>query len=146
VGASPLTLVACISCLSVDPSPLFYSHENHGEPVSLIVAADRQAADFVFAPLPVSRMRASPTPERWCIQDGLNSRENLSRLGGRPSWIQDAEYPECPNCVRLMRFLAQFSSDLPAMPGEPSGLTEDGLTFVFWCDDCQVSAVMSQYT
>ena len=145
-GAGPLTLVACISCLSVDPSPLYYSHENPAEPVNLAVPAERQAADFVFTPLPVSRMRASPTPERWCIQDGLNSRENLHRLGGRPSWIQEADYPGCPNCARIMPFLAQFSSDLPTMPGEESGLTEDGLTFFFWCDDCRVSAVMSQYT
>jgi hypothetical protein len=146
VRPGPLTLVACISCLSVDPSALYYSHENPLEPVSMAAEAGRKAADFFFSPLPVSRMRASPTPKRWQIQDGLNYRENLHRIGGRPSWIQYAEYPECPRCTRLMPFLAQLSSDLPAMPGEASGLTEDGLTFFFWCDDCQVSAVLSQYT
>ena len=46
-----------------------------------------------------------------------NSRENLNCLGGEPTWVEDAEYPECPACGDLMAHLMQLDSDLPTADG-----------------------------
>ncbi len=127
--------------------PLFYDHGN-GEVITLNPTGQKRTPDFRWPPMPVSRMQASPTPSRWEVQDvGLaNSRENLHRIGGRPSWVQYADYPDCPACAKRMPFLAQLSYELPAGPDFPAGLNEDGLTYFFWCDACQVSAVTEQNT
>lgn len=151
VSARPLTLVVCVACLTDYGGgpmvPLFYDHRD-GEPVTLNPTGQQRTPAYRWPPMPVSRMRASPTPPRWDVQDVAlaNSRENLHRLGGRPSWVQEADYPDCPICAKRMPFLAQLSSELPAGPGTVSGLNEDGLTYFFWCEECQVSAVTEQYT
>jgi hypothetical protein len=151
VSARPLTLAVCVACLTDYAGgpivPLFYDHRS-GEPVTLNPTGQQRTPEIRWLPMPVSRMRASPTPPRWEVQDdGLaNSRENLHRLGGRPTWVQEADYPNCPTCTRRMPFLAQLSCELPVGPGADSGLNEDGLTYFFWCDACQLSAVTEQYT
>lgn len=150
VSARPLTLAVCVACLTdyaAGPMPpLFYDHRS-GEPVTLNPTGQQRMPADRWPPLPVSRMRASPTPPRWQVQNGLaNSRENLHRLGGRPTWVQEADYPDCPTCTRRMPFLAQLSCELPSGPDAVSGLNEDGLTYFFWCDECQLSAVTEQFT
>jgi hypothetical protein len=64
-------------------------------------------------------VRLDETPRQWRWQDwGLsNGRENLNRVGGEPCWVQSAEYPCCPICKGLMRFLMQLDSDLPTGDG-----------------------------
>jgi hypothetical protein len=151
VSARPLTLAVCVACLTDYGGgpmvPLFYDHRG-GEPITLNPISQQRAPAYRWPPMPVSRMRASPTPRRWEVQDaGLaNSRENLHRVGGRPTWVQEADYPDCPTCAKRMPFLAQLSSELPSGPESVAGLNEDGLTYFFWCDQCQVSAVTEQNT
>lgn len=151
VSARPLTLAVCVACLTdyggAPIVPLFYDHTS-GAPVTLNPTSQQRTPEYRWPPMPVSRMRASPTPPRWQVQDVMlaNSRENLHRLGGRPTWVQEADYPDCPTCAKRMPFLAQLSYELPVAPGCDSGLNEEGLTYFFWCDDCQVSAVTEQFT
>lgn len=151
VSARPLTLAVCVACLTdyggAPIVPLFYDHTS-GAPVTLNPTSQQRTPEYRWPPMPVSRMRASPTPPRWQVQDVMlaNSRENLHRLGGRPTWVQEADYPDCPTCAKRMPFLAQLSYELPVAPGCDSGLNEEGLTYFFWCDDCQVSAVTEQCT
>lgn len=63
--------------------------------------------------------------------------EDSSTLGGMPSWLQDAEFPRCPECRRLMRFLAQHDN---------GALGEEGLYYAFFCGDCSVASVSYQQT
>ncbi|MFS0836477.1 DUF1963 domain-containing protein [Paenibacillus sp. 1P03SA] len=62
-----------------------------------------------------------------------------SQVGGHPTWIQDAEYPDCPGCSAKMTFLAQFSWEDADDYGE-------GITYAFVCKDCQVAATHFQQT
>jgi hypothetical protein len=60
-------------------------------------------------------------------------------LGGCPMWLQDAEYPRCPECQEVMIFLAQL--DNSAM--KPA---EEGIYYSFFCPRCRVAAVNYQQT
>ncbi len=62
-----------------------------------------------------------------------------SQLGGHPSWVQDAEYPPCPECAKSMKFIAQISHD------EIVERTE-GLYYAFVCPDCRTTATSYQQT
>ncbi|MGN2338748.1 hypothetical protein ACTFIN_11600 [Clostridium cagae] len=35
----------------------------------------------------------------------------FTKIGGMPTWIQDAEYPECPKCGEKMMFVGQVSME-----------------------------------
>ena len=64
----------------------------------------------------------------WC-----SLGDSLSQLGGHPTWIQDAYYPECPECGRLMVFIAQLAvGDIDAY-GE-------GIYYIYLCQSCGVAA------
>jgi hypothetical protein len=63
----------------------------------------------------------------------------FTQLGGFPTWIQRAEYPKCPECGTLMKFLGQIHG----------GETNDQFTgtyYTFICDDCSISATSYQQT
>jgi hypothetical protein len=64
---------------------------------------------------------------------------DASTLGGIPMWLQDSEYPQCPDCRMTMRFLAQFYN--LAMP-----TPEEGLYYAFFCLPCRIAAVSYQQT
>lgn len=87
-------------------------------------------------------------PRRWFWQAWgcSNSRENLNRVGGEPSWIQDAEYPSCPSCDKLMPYLFQLDSDLPTAGGGEWLWGSGGIAYGFWCDGCRISGVIWQCT
>ena len=60
-----------------------------------------------------------------------------SYLGGCPNWLQDAEFPRCPECQEAMVFLAHL--DLTEIGG-------DGVVYGFACDHCRVTACGFQCT
>ena len=40
--------------------------------------------------------------------DGINQ----ARIGGTPAWIQDPEFPVCPQCGKRMKFILQLPGSL----------------------------------
>jgi len=65
--------------------------------------------------------------------------EDATALGGIPMWLQDANYPRCPDCQTVMTFLAQFDNSSMLPP-------EEGIYYAFFCEDCRVAAVNYQQT
>lgn len=61
----------------------------------------------------------------------------FSQLGGHPTWIQDANYPPCPQCGRLMRFVGQVSHEDLHEHGE-------GIDYAFLCVGCGITATTYQ--
>ncbi|KAJ3053906.1 hypothetical protein HK102_011608, partial [Quaeritorhiza haematococci] len=57
----------------------------------------------------------------------------FSQLGGHPTWIQDAEYPECPDCRQTIPFVGQISNEDCQEFGE-------GIYYLFACGRCGVTA------
>jgi len=87
-------------------------------------------------------------PEHWLILSAnkrgtfnaasISIEISCSQLGGYPSWVQDAEYPECPNCGLRMIFIAQLDRE-DCEAGE-------GILYSFLCKTCQVTATLYQQT
>ena len=141
-----LQIVTCLSCLGWTRSPLFFKHDETGTPTAL--DSTHEEPEFPSGPIKEMWVELSPTPPRWQWQDWAlsNSRENLHRVGGHPTWIQSAEYPTCPDCQRLMPMLLQLDSELPTQDGHEWLWGSGGICYVFWCDGCQVSASLWQCT
>lgn len=93
-----LELATCLSCLGWERQPLFYRHTKNGSPVNIGYDGPSVKPQFPAGPLREAEIGLASTPRRWFWQDwaGSNGRENLNRVGGEPSWIQDAEFPNCP--------------------------------------------------
>lgn len=51
-----------------------------------------------------------------------------ARIGGSPSWVQDAEYPECEECRKRMNLILQVPGAM--LPGRPMA---EGTFFFFGC-------------
>lgn len=90
--------------------------------------------------IPESAVELVPLDKRWTQQDWAlsNGRENLHRVGGEPTWIQNADYGDCPGCGRTMPAVAQIAvEDL---------WDAEGICYLLWCDPCAISAVVYQQT
>jgi hypothetical protein len=143
-----LELATCLSCLGWECQPLFYRHGENGSPLNIGYDAPLLKPQFPVGPLREADIVLARTPRRWYWQDpaGSNSRENLNRIGGEPCWIQDAEYPSCPSCKKVMQYLFQLDSDLPRADGGELLWGSGGIAYGFWCDECRVSGVLWQCT
>lgn len=139
-------LETCLSCLGWEQAPLFYSHGSDELPRP-IGPRDTRQPQYRVPPLRRTLVGVARTPPRWRWQDWgySNGRQNLNRIGGYPSWVQAAEYPECPGCQRCMKLLLQLDT-LPLESGEEFLWGSGGLGYAFWCDKCRVSAFLYQCT
>lgn len=61
----------------------------------------------------------------------------FSQIGGLPTWIQDAEFPDCPECERKMLFIGQVSN-------EDYDQWSEGIYYCFVCPKCNVTATTYQ--
>jgi hypothetical protein len=140
-GRPRLDLAYCFSCAD-GWEPAFHLHDAGGRPHPL----DHGTRKLPLNPFegqdarPAVTAKVMRTPPRWQHQDWVmaNDRENLNRLGGEPTWIQDPTHPACPSCQAAMPFLAQL---------DWSHLQEaEGITYILWCQPCAISAIIFQCT
>lgn len=120
--------------------PTFYSHDFAGVPTP--IAPFHTADDFKLVPTRQSIVHLASTPKRWLRQSWLasNSRQNLFRLGGLPSWVQGPQIPVVPGTNRKMQFLLQFDSLAGFFWG--SG----GMLYVFWDEESRITCHVPQFT
>ncbi|WP_244150017.1 hypothetical protein [Xanthomonas sacchari] len=153
-GASgTVTLCLCQACAGGGEGPDVYyvRHGADGLPESASASPGQDVA--VLAALDDPLMEAvvglaAMHGQRWQQQDwgGSNNRQNLSRVGGAPSWVQGAGYPHCRDCKAPMRFVLQLDTILPTVGGDTLYWGNGGMLYVFWCDACAVSAHQWQCT
>jgi hypothetical protein len=63
------------------------------------------------------------------------------KIGGKPSFIQDPEYPRCPYCQKDMIFYAQLDT-----VSDKYDIGDSGLIYVFYCFDCnEAKAIVQSY-
>ena len=126
---------------------VFYEHDAQGMPRRI---GERTQVEYAFdEPIKECEVVLASTPARWAAQDwGMsNSRQNLARIGGEPSWIQGALMPTCPICGEKMEFLMQLDSELPSCEqGGEVMFGSGGILYVFWCERTRVSAFFMQCT
>ncbi|NTZ06433.1 hypothetical protein FCJ61_23660 [Burkholderia metallica] len=150
-SATPVSFDTCLSCLGWESDgPLFYRHDEWGHATAhpsqqrdTAIQPDYPAATFVE-----SDVTLFAAPARWAWQDWgeSNDRQNLSRIGGPPSWVQSAWYPACPDCGRTMYFAMQLDSHLPQVDGSAWLWGSGGANYTFWCAPCRTSAHLWQCT
>lgn len=111
---------------------VFYEHDAQGMPRRI---GERAQVEYVQdEPIKKCEVALAPTPARWAAQDwGMsNSRQNLARIDGEPSWIQGASAPTCPICGEKMEFLMQLDSELPSCEqGGEAMFGSGGILYVF---------------
>jgi hypothetical protein len=128
-----LDLAYCHRCTGVEVS--FHAHDEDGRP--RLISAPEAVFPFQRRPMwPDTRVGLAQIGPRWTVQEFGDHRQNLTRLGGQPSWMQEPDHLRCPECEVTMRSLAQF--DWTRLDGG------DGMTYVGWCDDCAVSGFQYQ--
>lgn len=87
-------------------------------------------------PQPVLRHLSHGEPSLFVVSNPFDQKDAGS-IGGAPMWVQDADYPSCPDCDCTMRFLAQFDN---------GPLGEEGVYYAFYCGNCHVAGVNYQQT
>ncbi|WP_230684495.1 hypothetical protein [Burkholderia cepacia] len=150
-STTPVSFDTCLSCLGWESDgPLFHRHDDTGNAYAP-PSQQRDAAlqpDYAAAAFLEADVTLFAAPARWAWQDWgeSNDRQNLSRVGGAPSWVQSAWYPDCPDCGRKMRFVMQLDSDLPQADGGEWLWGSGGANYTFWCAPCRTSAHLWQCT
>lgn len=146
----PLSFGVCLSCLGWEESALFYRHDAEGLPQAHPTQRKDVAIEpqFPAEPLASAEVTLFEAPARWAWQDwgDSNGQQNLSRVGGAPSWVQQAWYPPCPDCGHKMSFAFQLDSDLPQDDGNEWMWGSGGCNYSFWCAHCRVSGHFWQCT
>jgi len=62
--------------------------------------------------------------------------QDKTKLGGSPSWIQDAQIPVCKSCKKKLLFVAQIDSLDHYYKNAPGYMFHDcGIIYVFICRD-----------
>lgn len=141
LGVAALEFLWCGVCSPFVVEATFSRHDAVGKatllPLELAIDPGSVGASEPFPKTEVGLVDLGP---EWHRQDWMwsNDVENLSRLGGEPTWIQAAAVPACCRCVATARFVGQIAvADLA---------DAEGLTYLFWCDACAISAVVYQQT
>ena len=146
----PLSFGVCLSCLGWEESTLFYRHDAEGLPQAHPTQRKDVAIEpqFPAEPLASAEVTLFEAPARWAWRDwgDSNGQQNLSRVGGAPSWVQQAWYPPCPDCGHKMPFAFQLDSDLPQDDGNEWMWGSGGCNYSFWCAHCRVSGHFWQCT
>jgi len=147
-----IELATCLTCLGWEQPTgdyaLSFHHDEDGSPTPI----DR--LDTPLTPqFPTQPFRAMSVPlfdagPRYAIQSwGASGRgQNLNRLAGEPSWVQDEEIRDCVGCAAPMRVVLQLDSELPQEGGRTFSFGSGGLLYVQLCDDCSITTMFWQCT
>lgn len=140
-GLDRLEMASCLTCLGWEQNILFYEHDGDGQPNQTGFNGPQTKPKVTHQAFPPTQVHLAHLPPRWHWQNDAtsNNSENLNRVGGYPTWIQNADYPRCPWCMKHMPFLLQLTSGLPTNKGEEWDWGDSGICFAFWCDGCKIS-------
>lgn len=125
---------------------VFYQHDDQGIPHKIGEVAEIEWT-IECAMIP-TQIKLAPAADRWNFQSwgSANSRENLFRVGGEPSWIQGGEVLTCPISGEKMQFIMQLDSEIPDVEGSEVYYGSGGICYIFWCDTTKVSGYIMQHT
>ena len=132
---APRKVVCCLRCACF--SPIFSRYKADG--IAEWHPATASAEVDPTGTWPSCECQISPDPFPPFAAANPFQLDDPSSLGGIPMWLQDSEYPHCPDCAQSMRFLAQFCNLTLPTP-------EEGIYYAFYCPFCQVAAVTYQQT
>lgn len=127
-----LTVKTCMSCLPYGDY-IFSKYDENGE--SKVVNHEYGYGDGIddedqtLAEEHCFTLSEKPVAIRYC-----SKWEDSSAVGGVPQYINDANYPACPECGKIMKHLAQLGEEY----------TQYGNIYVRICQDCKITATSYQ--
>ncbi len=135
VQGNQLRLAFCPNC-SLQAEPVFTEVDGEGTSVwsplngkaqGYLNIPDEDEAEELLETFPLRTLVLGPARRTPYIDRG-------SHLGGCPGWVQNADYPCCPRCQRLMTFVGQYLYDAGAY------------LYAFLCASCGIAATNYQQT
>ena len=97
----------------------------------------RKIPHFKLLLEPVDDEAKNLQPFKWA-DEKIGKRH---QLGGSPTFIQEEEYPVCPDCGEIMSFYAQLDS-----LNDDFIIADCGMIYVFICFDCnEVKSLIQSY-
>lgn len=130
---APRIIVGCLHCAAYGPTFTTYHEDGSWR--------------WLAGPDEVPSTDAEPLKSRMLVLDEAQlppfapsppfEMGDATLLGGVPGWLQDADYPHCPECGELMTHLAQHDN---------GSLGEEGVYFALFCPGCRVAAITYQQT
>jgi hypothetical protein len=135
-SGAPRRVLCCLNCACFCPA-VFSRYHSDGTAELHPATKSEESSSFGGRPASTRKLVLKPQPpfaasEPFGIDDATS-------LGGGPMWLQDAQYPRCPECNNVMKFLAQFDNGSMTPP-------EEGIYYSFFCPECRVAAVNYQQT
>lgn len=101
--------------------------------------ADRDGYETLGERLPLRRLTmAQKSRSPWHAAHPFLPT-TFSQVGGHPTWIQDADYPQCTECQQTMTFVGQVAPDELAD-------FQEGMHYAFLCAPCRTTATRYQQT
>ena len=87
----------------------------------------KEIPPFRLRPEPMSEDAANLPKFEWAPQE-VGTRH---QLGGKPSFLQKAEWPNCPDCGEVMTFYGQLDSI-----NDEFVIADCGMIYIFVCLKC----------
>ena len=121
-----LEILMCLRC-SMFAGPSWVRHEEGR--VAIVAQEDAAWVDDVdpLAPIGFDLVVPSRSPSG-----------RIHKLGGRASWVQADDTPQCPVCRAPMAFLLQLAST------HHFSFADEGMLYAFVCPPCRVTATLVQ--
>lgn len=91
------------------------------------MAYNRIIPPFRLKTEPLNDEAKNLSPFKWASADVGNRHQ----LGGNPSFIQNEDWPHCPNCRQTMSFYGQLDSI-----NDDLSIADCGMIYIFLCFDC----------
>lgn len=129
-----LSVTTCMSCLPYGDF-IFSKYDEEGN--SKVVYHESGYGDEIddedqtLAEEHCFILSEKPAAMRYC-----SKWEDSSAIGGVPQFINDANYPACPECGKMMKHLALLGEEY----------TQYGNIYVQVCQDCRIAATSYQQT
>lgn len=131
LGRIKLPVFSCLACLGWGPA--FYDVSGM-KPVPL----DGKGRAIKRKQLLPNEEDLSPRPLGISLVPKGAKTGRISRIGGKPAWLQGEETPACPKCSKLMAFAVQIASNSEIM------FEDAGMLYTFACPKCKIIASLIQ--
>ena len=133
---APRRVLCCLHCACFCPA-IFSQYHSDGTATLHSATNCEKSSSSGGSPASIRELVLAPQPP-FAAADPFDI-DDATSLGGVPMWLQDAQYPHCPECHNVMKFLAQFDNGSMPQP-------EEGVYYSFFCQECRIAAVNYQQT
>lgn len=133
-----VVLETCLTCAGWRTPVMYHRHDASGAVIGTDGVEDPEVEGIAAPLVAETTVGLRSFGARFVAQP--HGVGNHCRIGGFPTWVRAAAYPDCVGCGRIMRFLAQLDSGLPTADGAQFDWGSGGVGYAFWCPACAISA------